>query len=218
MFDQPIIDKYTQPVIQIVQKQEEKKPEPKLYKIIPNDNLTKIAIAHQTSVERLWAANTQLTDPNTIEVNQELRIPLSDEVLADRPLPAKIESGPSPNASAKQTSAPSGRSSVSRPYSTHVDNGINTYSYGYCTWYAKNMRPDLPNNLGNADTWYIRYNGPKGSTPQAGAIGVAQSYGHVVYVERVNGDGTVYISEMNYVAWEKVSYRTAPASEFLYIY
>ena len=94
----------------------------------------------------------------------------------------------------------------------------NTYGYGYCTHYAKQRRPDLPNSLGNADTWYIRYNGPKGSEPKAGAIGVAKGYMHVVYVESVNTDGTVNISEKNYNGWNVVSSRVAPASEFLYLY
>lgn len=94
----------------------------------------------------------------------------------------------------------------------------NLYSYGYCTWYVKNLRPDLPNDLGNADTWYIRYTGPKGSEPRAGAVGVARAYMHVVYVNSVNADGSVNISEMNYAGWNVASTRTTSAAEFLYIY
>jgi len=76
----------------------------------------------------------------------------------------------------------------------------------------------MPNNLGNADTWYIRYQGAKGSSPAVGAIGVTKAYMHVVYITGVNGDGTVNLSEMNYAGWNVVSNRTAPASEFLYLY
>ena len=95
----------------------------------------------------------------------------------------------------------------------------NTYSRGYCTWYAKNKRPDLPNSLGNAYSWLARAKAqgiPTGSVPRVGAIG--QRAMHVVYVERVNADGTVFVSEMNYRGWNIVSTRTAPASSFQYIY
>lgn len=95
----------------------------------------------------------------------------------------------------------------------------NGYDRCQCTYYAKSKRPDLPNNLGNADTWVIRARAqgiPTGSAPRAGAIG--QRGMHVVYVERVNGDGTIYLSELNYDYNCGFRYRTAPASSFLYIY
>ena len=38
-------------------------------------------------------------------------------------------------------------------------------------------------------------------------------YGHVAYVERVNGDGSILISEMNYIWSIHMNYRTIPASE-----
>ena len=96
-------------------------------------------------------------------------------------------------------------------------NDGNSYSYGYCTWFVKNQRPDIPNNLGNADSWYTRYNGSKGSEPKPGAVAVAKGYMHVALVVGVDGD-TVHIREMNYKGWNIVSERTAPAHEFLYIY
>ncbi|MCZ2444353.1 MAG: hypothetical protein LC101_11325 [Flavobacteriales bacterium] len=58
-----------------------------------------------------------------------------------------------------------------------------------------------------------------GGTPRAGAVGWERS-NHVVYVESVNGDGTVNISEMNWGGRPGVlHYRNnLPASKFLYIY
>ncbi|MDU6093184.1 MAG: CHAP domain-containing protein, partial [Staphylococcus lugdunensis] len=38
-------------------------------------------------------------------------------------------------------------------------------------------------------------------------------YGHVAYVERVNKDGSIFISEMNWIAPYIVSTRTISASE-----
>ena len=95
----------------------------------------------------------------------------------------------------------------------------NTYTYGYCTWYVKNRRPSIPNGWGNAYEWLgnARSQGfATGSTPRAGAVGTAGN--HVVYIERVNSDGTVYISEMNYEGWNIKSYRTTPGSYWTYIY
>ena len=50
----------------------------------------------------------------------------------------------------------------------------------------------------------------------AGAIG--QQGGHVVYVEAVNANGTITISEMNYQGFGIISSRVASASSFKYIY
>lgn len=198
---------YQVPLIALVRPAETKPaepPKPVEYLVQPGDNLTKIAQSQNTTVERLWEKNIILTDPDQLGVGIALVVPTADEVLADRPLPvAALYIPPAPGTS----SAPSRAASSG-----------NTYTKGYCTWYVKNMRPDLPNSLGNADTWYIRYSGPKGSVPAVGAAGVTRSYMHVVYVTAVNGDGTVTVSEMNYKGWNRVSSRTAPASEFSYIY
>lgn len=96
----------------------------------------------------------------------------------------------------------------------------NGYYWGQCTWYVASRRP-VPGNWGNAYNWY--YNAQRsgfstGSVPRVGAIGWERS-NHVVYVESVNGDGTVTISEMNWGGRPGVlHYRTEPASRFLYIY
>lgn len=201
------------PLFSIVQKVEEPKqvdkPKPLEYKVKAGDSLTTISEAHKSSVDRLWSANPQLTDPNKIEPEMALKIPLADEPLEARPLPVVpvIEEAPTvePVQAGKPTVVKRGSSSG------------NLYTPGYCTWYAKNMRPDLPNNLGNADTWYVRYNGPKGSTPAVGAVAVAKGYMHVAIVTNISGD-SVTVSEANYVGWNVVSSRTTSASEFLYIY
>lgn len=102
--------------------------------------------------------------------------------------------------------------------------GGNGYDYGYCTWYVKNRRgASIPNNLGNANTWYSRAASmgmAVGTEPRAGAVGTTTrgGLGHVVYVESINGDGTINISEMNYKGWGIKSSRTTSASEFVYIY
>lgn len=96
----------------------------------------------------------------------------------------------------------------------------NTYTRGQCTWYVASRRA-VPNNWGNAYTWYFRAKAAgygTGSEPRAGAIGWEKG-NHVVYVEGVNANGTVNISEMNWGGRPGVvHYRTTAASQFLYIY
>ena len=100
----------------------------------------------------------------------------------------------------------------------------NTYAPGNCTWYAKSMRPDLPNSLGNANTWYYRAQAQGwnvGSTPKKGAVATttAGGLGHVAYVIGVSLDGQqVTIREMNYRGLYSMSTRTVHYTEFKYIY
>lgn len=100
--------------------------------------------------------------------------------------------------------------------------GPNAYGWGQCTWYVKNRRPDIGGYWGNANAWVYSAQAAGYSTgyaPVVGAIGSENGGMHVVYVESVNGDGTVNISEMNYAGGVGVvHYRTAPASSFTYIY
>ena len=109
--------------------------------------------------------------------------------------------------------------------------GSNGYDYGYCTWYAANRRAQagnpIPSNLGNASTWKAlaqRAGFAVGNTPQAGAIiwtPPRDYYGHVGYVDSVNGDGSVNVSEMNTAGWGVVSRKTltpADAARYSYIY
>lgn len=98
----------------------------------------------------------------------------------------------------------------------------NGYARCNCTFYAKMRRPDLPNNLGNANTWFSRASAqgiPVGYKPKVGAIGEALvGTMHVVYVESVNGDGTVTISEWNFTGPCALSKRTVNQNNFRYIY
>lgn len=183
------------------------KPEPVIYIVVDGDNLSKIGTAYNVEWQRLWAKNTQLTNPDLIHVADQITIPEPSETLA-RELPAVV---------ALPAATPGVAPRVS------YDAG-NTYDYGYCTWYVKNRRgASIPNMLGNANTWYSRAAAAGmavGSEPRPGAVGTTTrgALGHVVYVESVNGDGSINISEMNAPTWGATTYRTAAASEFVYIY
>ena len=109
--------------------------------------------------------------------------------------------------------------------------GSNGYDYGYCTWYVANKRAaagrPVPSNLGNASTWKVlaqRAGFAVGNVPQAGAViwtPPRDYYGHVGYVDSVDADGTVHVSEMNVAGWGVVSYKTLSpeaAAGYSYIY
>ncbi|MFN2465298.1 MAG: CHAP domain-containing protein [Candidatus Dormibacteria bacterium] len=92
----------------------------------------------------------------------------------------------------------------------------NHFSYGYCTWYVANRRC-IP-WFGNAWEWYGQaqsYGYPVGQQARVGAVAVwdqrMSGYGHVAYVESVQGNGFT-VSEMNYNAWGQVDSRFVPYS------
>jgi surface antigen/LysM repeat protein len=115
-----------------------------------------------------------------------------------------------------------GASGGAAPQLTHFGFSGNGYSYGYCTYYVASRR-SVPSNWGNANAWY--YNAQAsgfsvGSTPVPGAIAWSGAgyFGHVAYVESVNG-GMVTVSEMNFNGgWNRVSSRTVSAGSFRYIF
>lgn len=113
--------------------------------------------------------------------------------------------------SASQYSAPV---SYSRPSS---GGGNNLYTSGQCTYYAFSKRPDIGNTWGNANNWAnaaAQSGYTVNNSPSAGAIlqSTAGGYGHVAYVDRVNSDGSIQVSEMNYQGVGVVSSRTISAS------
>ena len=91
------------------------------------------------------------------------------------------------------------------------------YGAGQCTQWAWYKRQDLPSMLGNANAW--AYTAAAAGyvvnhVPAAGAIIQTSSgwYGHVGYVEAVNPDGSIVVSEMNYGIPYRVIRSTIPAS------
>ncbi len=105
------------------------------------------------------------------------------------------------------------------------------YANGQCTswaWYKMNqIGKTLPSTLGNANTWASRAAAAGWTvsrTPVAGSVFQTSSgwYGHVGYVESVNGDGSITVTEMNYsYVSGRVTRSTIPASavgNFYYIY
>lgn len=202
------------------------KPEKVTHTVESGESLIKIGKQYEIDWKRLYFKNKNISHPDQLDIGQKLVIPAEDEELEKREIPRPVvpEPRPATSSQSRATSTSTASAASSQPVSTprrapRGSSSGNLYTYGYCTWYVKNRRPDLPNNLGNAITWANRAAAqgiPTGSTPRVGAVG--QSGNHVVYVESVNGDGTVTVSEMNWKGWNIKSSRTAPASSFRYIY
>jgi surface antigen len=191
------------------------KPAPVYVDVQLGDTLSAIADRYQTSYVRIFDANESITHPDVIDVGQKFRIPDPSETLPDRVLPAAPEVQAAVNSAVSSSPIQSKLSHSARGSSSG-----NTYGYGWCTWYAKQMRSDLPNNLGNGGQWVANARAQgiaTGTAPQVGAI--AEQSGHVAYVEAVNGN-MVTVSEMGYnYTSGTVTKRTVAASTFWgYIY
>ncbi len=65
-------------------------PQPVTAEVAKGDTLSKIAAAHGTTWRRLFDANESIADPNVINPGEKIRVPLPDEQLASRPLPAPL--------------------------------------------------------------------------------------------------------------------------------
>lgn len=70
------------------------KPSSQMVTIEPGDSLSKIAKAKDSTVQRLFDANTDIENPDLIYPGDELRIPAKDEKLATRPMPTAVPAAP----------------------------------------------------------------------------------------------------------------------------
>lgn len=102
----------------------------------------------------------------------------------------------------------------------------NGYDYGYCTYWVALRRMQvgspLPVGLGDASKWArnaINKYGMGDSVHKgdphkyAAAITSTAGAGHVVFVEQVYSDGSILVSEMNHIGWNKTDTRVFSADE-----
>lgn len=80
--------------------EETKTPEPVEIEVQKGDSLSKLANAHGTTWKRLFDANPGIADPNIINPGDKIRIPLADEEIAPRELPAPKPVAVAPKAKA----------------------------------------------------------------------------------------------------------------------
>lgn len=176
-----------------------------VHKVQNGDTVSSIALKYKAKIDDIIAFNDLPAD-GALQVGQTLIIPEGEipAVTAARPIATKA------------TTAITGfiNSGQSHPY-----------PYGQCTWWVAQKRP-LP-NWGNANTWLARAEAAgysvcrgKNCEPRVGAAislrgtsAVARRYGHVAYVEKVEGNQVTF-SEMNYLGWAKISTRTLKTNDW----
>lgn len=170
-----------------------------VYTVKEDDTLESIASTYGSTVEMIKHMN----DLENSELSEGMRIAIEGGTLPEKERPEYV--------------APVVYQPVTYSYTTYGGSGSRLtmevimtnfgayggYVWGQCTSYAWYMRQDLPRNLGNASSW--AYNAaaagfPVDHNPQPGDIFQTGAgwYGHVGYVEAVNPDGTIVISEANY--------------------
>ncbi|MCK5413643.1 MAG: LysM peptidoglycan-binding domain-containing protein [Candidatus Pacebacteria bacterium] len=166
------------------------------------DTVETIATKYKADAEEIIIFNNLPADGIFPEGSEDkiLIIPngeLAAPVYAPRPVPRRT-SGTVVSSSRYQTST------FYNPLNSH------RFAYGHCTYYVAS-RVYVPWS-GHAKSWLVNaraYGYRTGNVPAVGSIVVTTEhrlYGHVAYVESVNGD-TITISEMNYVAWNRKSVR-----------
>lgn len=188
------------------------------YVVEQGDTLTSLGWKFEVKLATLMYVN-DIDNANLVKPGQTLKIPprgyeVSANLIAKKQREKEL-------ASAKRNTAirdsSSSRSAAASKVRTNPGSSKNGYPYGYCTYYVATKRY-VPSNWGNAKAWLgsaQRAGYSTGKAPAVGAIGVTPEswWGHVVYVESVNGDSVTF-SEMNAVGWGKKSTRTLPVSAF----
>lgn len=164
------------------------------YTIQPGDSLGLIAEKFDLSVDKLKKINRLSSD--LIYPNQQLIINYNSKNINQINNSQNNESQPN----------------------QIIYNHQNLYDYGQCTWYVFNKRASINKNIstywGNANMWSIKAQKDGyliNHQPKVGSIGqtVKGPLGHVFFVERLNDDGSILISETNYLTPPAiVGYRT----------
>ncbi len=98
----------------------------------------------------------------------------------------------------------------------------------YTAWKVKQNYGYMPywGGRGNANEWPGDARGagiPTGSTPRADSVAIwnVGAFGHAMWVEAVNGDGSIYVSQYNYDYtghYSEMLVSAAKAASFTYIY
>lgn len=176
------------------------------YKVQPGDTAESIAA-------RFQAVAAQILSFNDAQVSG--LVPGQEIVVPDG---VKAEAVPAPKApTVAAAAAVPAKASVRSYFSAG-----NSYSYGYCTYYVKNRRPDAGSFWGNAANWMSNAKASGFATSSAPAPGWIAwrpwgggGAGHVAIVEAVNGDGTMVVSDMNGTAgWNRIARETVPVSSY----
>ncbi|MBF7017940.1 LysM peptidoglycan-binding domain-containing protein [Staphylococcus durrellii] len=167
------------------------------YTVKSGDTLSVIASKYGTTYQKLMSLNGM---KNTIIYpGQKLKVPGTN------------------------STSKTGSTSTATGYKTPIFNQANLYDWGQCTWHAFNRRAEVGKGIStywwNANNWDTAATQDGYTVDHRAAVGSilqtdAGYYGHVAFVERVNSNGSIYVSEMNYSAAPGIkTFRTIPATQ-----
>ena len=190
-----------------------------VYTVKGDDTVESIAEKYGSNTTEIIALN----DLEVSGISEGMRIVIKDGTLPETERPEYVAPRPVQTQTQTQTTNYTytylGNSSVRQNIEVvgYFYNLGGPYGAGQCTQWAWYNRQDLPNLLGNANAWArnaAAYGYLVDNTPSAGAViqTTAGWYGHVGYVEAVNPDGSIIMSEMNYGIPYRVIRSTIPAS------
>lgn len=115
-----------------------------------------------------------------------------------------------------------------KPFKEMDSQSKNFYPQGQCTWYVYNRLQQfnlyVDGSMGNGGDWAVRArdkgyqvsNHPSEHTAvsfKPGQLNADRYYGHVAFVEKVNSDGLIIISESNVKGLGVISYRKINANQ-----
>ncbi|UXR78681.1 MULTISPECIES: LysM peptidoglycan-binding domain-containing protein [unclassified Staphylococcus] len=179
------------------------------HKVVAGESLDIIAAQYGVTVQDLMNANGMSS--YLIHPNQTLQIPGQSGAVSTSNVNTAAAGGN--GVQTVQTSTQTQTPSV---------NQSNLYTWGQCTWHVFNRRSETGQPIStywwNASNWASAASSDGytvNNAPQVGAIMQTTEgpMGHVAYVERVNPDGSILVSEMNYnTSPGQVGYRTIPGS------
>lgn len=169
-----------------------------VYTVKSGDTIESIVSKYGSSVEEI----IHLNDIEVSGITEGLRILIADGTLPEKERPEYVPPAPVVTYYYSYLGDTSERQNITVMGYFYGLGG--PYAAGQCTqwaWYKRGG--NLPSTLGNANTWAARARAAGYTvdrTPSAGAVFQTSSgwYGHVGYVEAVNADGSILVTEMNY--------------------
>jgi surface antigen len=189
------------------------------YTVQNGDTLSGLGMKFDVKIASLKYVNN-IDNEDNIKPGQTLKIPPKGYEVSSAQIAKKEKDRLAKLAAASRNTVVRSSSSARATGSAKTVNAqagsrANGYPYGWCTYYVATRRY-VPSSWGNARNWLTsarRAGYSTGSEPAVGAIVVTgeSGYGHVAYVESVNGD-TITVAEMNYEGWGVTSRRTLSAS------
>lgn len=197
------------------------------YTVKSGDTLSSIARANGMNYRTLMSINN--ISGHIIHPGQTLKLSSSASSSNTSSTSSSSNTSSASDNSSSASSSNSSSSSYNAPAPSSATSwGTNWYYWGDCTWYAFERRKQLGkpvgNGWGNASNWagQARSAGYSvNNSPSVGAIIQAHAWtnnswgmGHVGVVERINPDGSILISEMNFGTGVGVKgHRTLSASQ-----